>query len=561
MGDQTHSDKKGLISQAFNEATAYKELGDLETLVENSNSLAHLPIQPLYIALQNATTDLISEVLPKLSKEQRQAINDLSLWNRDKLDVENFTTMLEAYAGVKDEKVLGDFAQSHDFLLFLKGRLSIHTFDAEDPMYPDHDYYFLTDDMQLLIEYDENFEQVKELKLVISKLYSDQGVENAYSLLFKYVADAFSIMEEDSYYHKRERLREYGFVDYYEALEFLGVFQNEKQLQNYIQKKQKVKAPFISHEQLSQALHHRTLVGFKNIRSIEEELSKVNDQGRLEYLRFHLLRFINGTLTLNDALQKGATSISDSNKQSEKYLLLGYQYLMNQKMASISEISLFDVFDLFDCYKVGKSLIHIEKRVLKNELKKTIFEEPKYFVFLGPTHCEFIDHSFEEKFAFGEYLDFERWKNKLHNVIEVFPYAQKFYESYQQLKLDNKIQDSFYYNYKVEEIDLECILLSSFVNFHLGYYKNNKAGNKMGVTIKELITFSQILKKDENELLIELRAFLKQFGLEEITNMDAYMAVITRNHLEGYEFDQMTEEDFQHVGGPIILNPKLVREK
>jgi hypothetical protein len=35
----------------------------------------------------------------------------------------------------------------------------------------------------------------------------------------------------------RERAANHLINHYYEALEFLGVFQNEKQLQNYIQKK------------------------------------------------------------------------------------------------------------------------------------------------------------------------------------------------------------------------------------------------------------------------------------------------------------------------------------
>lgn len=554
MNKDLKSSKMGVISQVFSEAKAYRELADLEALVEGENSLAHIPVQPLFVAFQQAPLELISEVLPKLSLEQRQAISDLSLWEKDKLDIYNYSMWPEAYARCKDEKVIAEYAQSHDFLLFLKGRLGIHTFDVEDPQYPDHDYYFLTDDQQLLIEYDEAFDQIDEIKFFIKKLYENLGVENAYSLLFKYTVDTFSTMEENSYEQKKERLREFGFVDYYEALSFLGIFQSQKQIESFLKGKNFL-TPHITQSQLNQALHQKSLMGFKHFNSLEDELSLVKNTKRLEYLRFHLLRFINGTLALNNGLKRGSVTISDTNKETERYVLLGYKFLQSKKQ--VKEESLFEVFDFFDCYKIGRSLIYIEKNKLKKALKESVFEQDHYFKFLGDRLVSFIERSFSEKFIFHKLTDFFKWQDSMLTVVELLPYAQRFYQSFQELKGQDKIQDHFYYNYQVEEIDFESLLLSSLGNFVLGHYEKGQKTQKMGLSIQEFKSFMDTLDFTCEKPHQDLWEFIKRFGLDEVRGVEAYFINIMKDHLEGYDCLNMKEGDFKHIGGVIILSPEV----
>lgn len=546
--------KNGLIQQVFSEANAYKGLEDLEALVEQSESLAHIPIQPLFMAIQLAPTELIAQALPKLSKRQRQAISDLSLWQRDKLDVEHFVGLVEAYAHCGDDQVMSEFAKGHDFLLFLKGRVHIHTFDAEEPEYPDNDYYFLTEDNLLLIEYDEDFEQVDEIKTLVKSIYSDLGVEYAYTLLFKYVADAFSIMEEESYQRKKSRLRDFGFIDYYEAFEYLGTFKTHKQIDKFLDKKS-LPVPNLSNEQLSQALHSRSLVGYKSINLIEDELFKIKDDKRLQFLRFHLLRFINGTLTLNGALKSGRTNISDSNRKTESLFLLGYDYLIKRKQHP--EISIFEVYDFFDCYKVGNSLVSIEQKSLKKALSESIFDEADYLEFLGDRLKKTIEAAYRVEHYPKNEEDFTTWRENLLFIKDILPFAQQFYKAFQELKLDGKLQDSFYYNYELSDIDLEALILSSFIHYSLDHYENSGAP-KMGVLIDELIEFTKLMQTDSLE--IKASGFAKQFGMQDIVGIEKYLLKISQDHLDGYEFESMSKDDFKHVGGPVILNTGSVHK-
>ena len=494
------------------------------------------------MAIQDSSPNVIAQALPKMTKEQRQAISDLSLWNRDKLDIDSFTDLMRSYASCQDEATVAEFVSSHDFLLFLKGRVNIHTFDTEDPRYPDHDYYFLTEDNLLLIEYGEDYEHVDELKLLVKSLYSELGVEQAYSLLFKYVADAFSIMEEEAYQRKKSRLRDYGFVDYYEAFQYMGTFQSYRQLDKFINKAS-MPVPTLSNEQLSQALHSKSLVGYKSLNLVEDELSKIEDSKRLEYLRFHLLRFVNGTLTLNGALKSGRTKLSDSNRKTEKLFLLGYSYLMNRKQG---QRSLFETFDFFDCYKVGNSLITIEQKSLAKALNESIFDEAKYLNFLGDSIKNIIEKSSRFDLYPTDESAYLEWREQLEFIKDIVPFAQLFYRSFQELKDENKLHDDFYLNYNVEDIDFEALILSSLSQYVLG----NSEKQRMGILAVELARIYKSLKHSSDLI----HNFCNEYGMGSVQGVEAYLSRLGDDHLDGYSFEKLSPEDFKHIGGPIILN-------
>ena len=77
----------------------------------------------------------------------------------------------------------------------------------EDPQYPEHDNYFLSDDNLLLFEYDEECSYVDEVKSLLTELYGYLGVEKAYALIFKYLSDSFYSLAEGEYQDQRTRLR------------------------------------------------------------------------------------------------------------------------------------------------------------------------------------------------------------------------------------------------------------------------------------------------------------------------------------------------------------------
>ena len=132
--------KNDVLSKILFEAKSYNSIDDIERLVEIGTDLSQIPMQPLYVSLLATSSEQVAVLMPKLSKEQRQCLVDLDLWKKDQVDVFSFEYWIEVYSKVKDLDLVQEFVSSEDFLIYLKSRVNIYTFDVEDPMYPDHDY-------------------------------------------------------------------------------------------------------------------------------------------------------------------------------------------------------------------------------------------------------------------------------------------------------------------------------------------------------------------------------------------------------------------------------------
>ena len=566
---------RDVLSKLLFEAKSYNTIDDIEKLVEVGTDLSMIPIQPLYISLLASSSDQVAQIIPKLSKSQRQSMIDLDLWKKDQVDVYSFEYWIEVYSKVKDFDLVQDFVASEDFLLYLKSRVNIYTFDSEDPEYPDHDYYFLTDDTLLLIEYSEEFRYPNELKYMIRQLYDKMGVENAYSFLFKLISDSFSELEEKNYQTKKERLRDFGFVDYFEALEKTHAFATHKQLERFIHSKVAITA-HIEVTGQNQSLHSSALVSFDNeMENILKELALVKDESRLHFLHFTFIRLINSTITLHDALKGGRVELTRLGKVTRSYLELGLQKIKTIK-ALKEEESVFENFDFFDLYQVGYSLIQIEKRKVIKALKKTPFEEDDYVYFLGAwwnSFLENIDYEIPKVKSFGAGLHakevksltiYDFFQKEVSLFKESLPFIDSFFQMFLKLKEEGKLHDDFYLNYEVENIDFESILISSFINFSLGHFSGNDV-NKMGVTTSELKEFyNQFFNKVGDEYIIKLLEdtelkkvlddFILKFGFQLIPHFETYLYGVLSEHLSGYELDTLAEEDFVHIGGPILLN-------
>ena len=567
------SEKKNLLQNILYEARAYNTFEDIEKLVESGMDLAMIPVQPLYVSLLSAPSEQVANIIHKLSFEQRQALVDLDLWKKDIVDVASFEYWIEVYSKCKSEELTQEFVQSEDFLLYLKSRVNIHTFDQEDPVYPDHDNYFLTDDTQLLIEYSDEYGLAGELKFLIRNLYSAYGVEKAYTTLFKLINDSFSLLQEEGYQSKKERLRDFGFVDYYEANEKLFPFARNGQIKKFI----KEKAPITGNIDIkgqNQSLHSSALVSFDHeMENILEELSKVNDEKRQKFLHFTFIRLINSTITLTDSLRGGRVELTRIGKRTKALLELGIQYIHSIK--DFKNISIFEAFDFFDVYKIGISLVSIQQNKIKNALKDTPFEEDEFEYFLGTWWSSFLDNSFEDiprTKTFGAGLHaksvddlptFEFWQKDVKLFVELVPFVNQFHSTIHKMKTEGLLNDSFYLNYEVDNIDFEAVLISSFINYCLGHFANSDV-NKMGLSINELKSFLKDyfdqqdgeyqLKDLSDELLSgQIIQFKTVFGFNEIENFDFYLHGILGEHLSGYEYDTLDEEDYKHVGGPILL--------
>lgn len=569
---------KDVLTKLLFEAKSYNNFEDIEKLVEIGTDLSVIPLQPLYISLLSSSSEQVAQVLPKLSAEQRQAMLDLDLWKRDNVDVESFEFWVEAYSKVQDLELVQQFVGSEDFLIYLKSRVNIYTFDVEDPQYPDHDYYFLTDDSLLLIEYADEYKYANEIKYMVRNLYDRFGVEQGYTLLFKLINDSFMTLQEAQYQQKKERLRDYGFVDFYEAREKTYSFITYKQIDNFILNKETL-TPDIDILGKNQSLHSSALVSFDaKMENILKELSLVQDEKRLHFLHFTFIRLINSTIALSDALKGGRVELTRIGKQTRNALELGLQKVKQVRQFAEHE-SVFNDYDFFDLFRIGQSLIDIEKKKVKKALAATPFDENDYEYFLGAWWTSFLENTFLEipkVKAFGAGLHpkevdslviYGFWKRECTLFKKMTPFIHSFFQTLDKLKTEGQLHDQFYLNYEVENIDFESILISSFVNFSLGNFSGRDV-KKMGITISELKEFFKlyfiksgeeyILKPfDEENIQKQIQDFTQQYGLNELDHFYEYLYGILVEHLSGYEFDSLDFEDYKHIGGPILLNTEL----
>lgn len=566
-----------LLSQMLHEAQAYRKFDDIERLVESGVDLSVIPVQPLYLSLQTSNKDQVAAILPKLSVEQRQALRDIDLWKKDQFDPEAGVYWLEVYSKVENEAVLLEFLKSEDFLLSVKSQFVVSTHDQEDPQYPEGDNYFITDDDLLMIEYNDDFTHANELKSMVKKLYEDLGVENAYSFLFKMVADSFVMMEEESYTEKKERLRDYGFVDYFEALNFETVFPTREQLDTFVTKKKGATGK-VDALSLNQSLHASALVSYQHgLDGLKEELEKVKDSYRQQYLQFNFIRLVNGRITIEEALKEGSLALAQVGQRTKQALELGFDYIQQTRLFMKLDGLVFDNYDFTDLYRVGHSLLEMTKKKLKKDLQGTPFEKDDIEFFLGMYWNSFLENSFEEitKYKFdgsskahevSSYQHYLVWDKAANSLMESLPFIEKFFETIQHLKNENLLNDDYYLNYSTDNIDFEAIIISSFINFSQGTYEQEHA-SKMGVSVKELKAFYQafftkngdeyLIKGEEDKVLREkIQKFVEKFGLSKIPDFDRYLYQVLLEQMNGYEVDSMSEDDFRHIGGPILLVSK-----
>jgi hypothetical protein len=566
--------KKDLLSQLLYEAQSYKKFEDIEKLVDSGMDLSMVPIQPLYVSILTTSTDQIAQILPKLSSDQRQALRDIDLWQKDSIDPDALMRWIDVYSKCKDDEILLEFVQSEDFLITLKNQFTIQTFDVDDPLYPEGDNYFLTEDNQLLIEYPENFKFVQELKAMIRRLYSELGVENAYAFLFKMVVDSYQIMEEQAYQEKKERLLDYGFIDFFDALQYNTPFLKKIDIDHFIKHKKGI-TPRIEPLSANQVLHSSSLTPYQlGMDDLKDALEKVSEENRQKFLHFSFIRLVNAQMVLADALKNGSLTMGRVGNQAKQRLELGFDYIL-ETVGKAELGNIFYKYDFFDLFKVGHSLIEITKKNIHKSLSQTAFEKDDFSYFLGMYWNSFLENSEDDvsKYKFdgsskpleiSNFQSFKIWNEATETFVKSLPFIQTFFKSLEKLKNQGILNDQFYLNYELDNIDFEAIIISSFINFVGGHYEAENAG-KMGVTISELKSFyhsffkkhgqEYLIKGEEDPILREkVLSFLQKFGLDTVPGFNKYLYQIFVEQLNGYEVDGMEEEEFKHIGGPILLN-------
>jgi hypothetical protein len=541
----------GVLQQLLSETQHYANMDMIEACVEKGLSLANIPIQPLYLAIRSLPPEQVTQYLPRLSKEQRKIMLDLDLWQKDDVDPAQFEFWIESYSFSQEDQLREEFVSHIDFLLYLKGRLNIWTFDVEDPKYPDHDNYFLTDDSLLLFEFHQDYPYHDHIKRLIRDLYAKLGVEKAYAFLFKGVSESYLSFVEEEYHFKKERLRDAGFVDYYDALEIDNIFPNIELLDHFIKSK-KVATGELDIFSQGQILDHKTLQIFdQGMNKVLESWDRVNDEKRSSFLKFNFIRLVNGMISLQGGLREGAVVVQRTGEKVRASVELGHAYA--ESLLDNSE-NMLELFDLSELYKIGNSLLLLRQREIKKAARSVEMELDDRF--LGQTLEEFLDNTYTHHARWRalngrlavdiDSLDLYRdWAQMADTLVDLFPMAKKLKDEFAALREEGRLQDDYYLNYGVEAIDIEAIFLSSLAQFLLDI-KND--GPKLGLTLDEFKRFAEL---NVDKKMIE--PFLDKIGLNSVRHSSDYIYRFYLNQMKGYDWEELNDDDYTHVGGPIIL--------
>ncbi len=548
------------------EAQAYRQFEDIERLVESGTDLSVLPLQPLYLAMRSTSHEQAAAILPRLSPEQRQAMQDIDFWQRDEVDPAGANWWLQTVAHCQDDKVRSEFVRSEDFLLAVKCQCEVATFDAEDPHYPDHDNYFMTEDNQLWIAMPEDFAHAQELRQLIRDLYTDMGVDFAYTHLFKMVADSYMMMEEEGHRMKTGRLRDFGFVDHYDALELEAVFASEEAALKWLKGHTSATGD-VDAGMVNQSLHASALSPYQGgLEDLRAALEGVTDARRRDFLQFNFVRLVNARLTLEDALKKGGLAMARAGQVARQRLELGFSYAAEV----LGSDQVFARLDFLSLHKLGHTLLDVGQRRLKLALRGVRLDEED--AFLGGVWTAFLDAAYDVPVKLKvdgstpaqeirSVATWRSWNQSADTLIGALPFVAQMRQTLTTLRDEHMLTDAFYLNYAVADIDFEAIMLSSFVNFTGGHFER-AGGPKMGVTVEELRTFYQrFFAQREGEWLVRqdealreaVTGFLARFGLDRAVGMERWLLQVLVEQLNGYDVMVMSAEDFRHVGGPILL--------
>ncbi|OFZ26694.1 MAG: hypothetical protein A2381_17025 [Bdellovibrionales bacterium RIFOXYB1_FULL_37_110] len=556
-----------IITNLIHEASHYTSFDQIEKLLEEGPDLSNLPIQPLYALTTNMSNDALALCLPSFSKEQRQAFLDIDLWDKAELDIDHFSRWLKIYGMCKDDEIIYEFVSSEEFLLFLKGRFNVSTFDVEEPVYPDNDNYFLTDDNLLLFEFDEDNEIVSEVQYLIRQLYGKEGVEQAYTKLFKVVSDTFSVFQEEEYRIKKGRLADYGLVDYYDSLALYAPFASMSHMEHFIKNIQ-ISTGHLETFSKIQTLHQSCLVAYREIEDdLLMELSKVTTEKRREFLQFNFLKLVNGSLSFNDALKAGVVAMTRVGKETRSFIELGFDYVRLNRNHSMDE-SLFEYFNFIDLFKIGLTLTKDLQKEIKTALRVKGFDNENDG-FLGDYWNNYLNQTLDGNITIlkksksgllNKYQDFKIIREKSKTLIMLLPYIKEFYKNFKILKDENRLMDAYYYNYKVEDIDFEAIIVSSFANYMLGL-KSTDDHPKLGLSLPEFKKWAKLISNSEGgldktkpALKEHILKFQKEYGLWQVYRFNSYFEEILANHMDGYDFLKLNDFDYKFIGGAIIFS-------
>jgi hypothetical protein len=536
-------------------AASFRHLPDIVKMLRSGVSVTHLPLTPLYYTLKKYNPQVVREFLPLCSPKQRQAFLDLDLWRKDELDIGEFSFWLDVYGGSEREDLMLEFILSPSFAAYFKGRFAIATFDVEDPQYPDDDNYFLTEDQLLIIEFDKSFDQVDDIKRLLRVLYSHLGVEKAYQYLLTLVVESFAILEETEFQAKKERLREFGVVDYYEALELLAPYRSIDQMTASLQGRIRMTPHLldVSKREVPSSELLSSLSG--PLLFLQQEGDKVIDPERADFIRFSFIRLVHAVISSGHALKDGPVSLKRLSLEINQALLIGASFLKKQ-FALTNEQSLFDLFDVLDTYKAGVTLLAIVPAKLKRALHDIEEELGERDTWLGDVLAQFLEHTYLTRPHLLSWKEGERtetliidedmyrtWDKQADSFIELIPLIKRF------ILLKHNFNDKNF-----EDLILSACVKLTALKWKGDIQQKTFSLEDLYLNKDEIIFVTQrwFAKGSNSSLHEDLVSFISSMGIKDLDGIVYWLKMMVTSSLQGVNFLEMKEESWEHLTGLLL---------
>jgi hypothetical protein len=370
---------------------------------------------PLIVDLASASTQDAVSLLSTLTSQERNALINLDVWEKDNFSPDSFNNWIVNFCNLPPKLKL-EFATSREFALYLKGVFNISTFDIENPDYPDHDDFFITDDNAFLFQFGPHYNYESEIKELLKTLYSEWGVARTYNYLLSIIGVSFYDYQEKLYSRKKEVLSEYGIADHFGALASLVSFKTPELLQTFV-KNRKV-LPFSISKQLKT---QHTLPDLPD-QSFFKKLDEVTDPARKDYLKFSLNKLYNDYIIYHKLYRSSRILIFEKSKQIKNCVDLGYSYLATEST------EIFKRFDFIDLYKIGKSLIGFAKKKIAKNWPMAFFGETitNFLQLDDPTMLD------GKRMPINSYDNYVHWSHDLDEFNKLLPFINKLQQTHIQ---------------------------------------------------------------------------------------------------------------------------------
>ena len=207
----------------FNSCYAPFDLSGLLQSSENRSRIRKLPATQLFYSLDSLEPEEMQLLLPHITGEQWTTFLDLDLWEKDELNT-NALIHWESFTLETEDAVARKLLRATDpelLQLLWKRELQIiarveeDEFETEPPV---DRSTFITPDNNYLVVLPEDPEKSRLIHSFITRLYQ---LDPDYARL-SLEASRFALsleLEEDAYQNTRRRIEDYGFQDYFNAVE------------------------------------------------------------------------------------------------------------------------------------------------------------------------------------------------------------------------------------------------------------------------------------------------------------------------------------------------------